>query len=191
MKREIAAIILVSMLSAVPVSASTVVIPANFPDSAVESSVSDGSSLTPQKFMDLKAGISYQDAASLLGSEGELSTSSEIAGTKTEMYSWTAPNGIGTVSLTFSNDSLTSKMQLYLFQTEAVATMEKFNQVKSGMTYDQVKQIFGCDGALESEMTMLGTVTDTYVWQGTELLSSANITFTNGSVTSVTQVGLK
>ncbi len=29
-------------------------------------------------------------------------------------------------------------------------TLEKYNKVQVGMTYDQVKQIFECDGALSS-----------------------------------------
>lgn len=71
-------------------------------------------------------------------------------------------------------------------------TKDEFNQIDSGMTYDEVKEIVGSDGTLTSSTSMNGITIEIYTWYGDGMAgSNANVTFTNNSVTGKAQVGLK
>jgi len=73
--------------------------------------------------------------------------------------------------------------------------LEKFEKIKSGMTYEEVVAIIGEKGELSSEVDMgIGSdfVTQIYIWQGEGILlrGNANITFQGGKVVSKAQFGL-
>lgn len=71
------------------------------------------------------------------------------------------------------------------------ATMDKYNQIETGMTYDEVKEIMGEDGvesiAAENEATNI----QIYQWAGEIPGSNITVSFQDDAVTSVTQVGLE
>ncbi|TDX48314.1 DUF3862 domain-containing protein [Orenia marismortui] len=69
-------------------------------------------------------------------------------------------------------------------------TLEQFNQIKNGMSYDKVVEIVGDGGELSSETEMMGTKTSIYTWQNTSG-SNMMITFQNGKVVSKAQAMLK
>jgi hypothetical protein len=70
-------------------------------------------------------------------------------------------------------------------------TLEQYNKIKIGMTYDEVVRITGKDGKLfVSDSTGLGE-SQTYTWSSGYVLSGATIDFFNGKVTFKTQSGLK
>lgn len=71
-------------------------------------------------------------------------------------------------------------------------TLAEYNQIKSGMSYDEVKEIIGSEGSLTSSVTFNGITIQIYTWYGNGITgSNANVTFTNDSVTGKAQVGLK
>lgn len=70
---------------------------------------------------------------------------------------------------------------------ENVASLAQFEQVQTGMTYDEVVAIFGFEGTKASTVENM----DTYTWQGNDSVSHAIITFTDGVVAATMQVGLK
>ena len=71
-------------------------------------------------------------------------------------------------------------------------TMEEYNQIESGMSYDQVKEIVGSPGEISSEVNSNGYHIMIVTWYGNGLAgSNANVTFTNDEVTGKAQVGLK
>ena len=75
-------------------------------------------------------------------------------------------------------------------------TLEKFNKIELGMTYDEVVSIVGSEGkdlsitnSLSSDGTDKGPI-KTYTWYGKDGISNAKITFRNDEVIGKTQVDL-
>lgn len=74
-------------------------------------------------------------------------------------------------------------------------TLEEFNQVKAGMTYEEIIKIIGGEGTILSE-TNIGDSeeyhTIIYMWEGKGSIgANANITMQGGKVVSKAQAGLK
>ncbi len=69
-------------------------------------------------------------------------------------------------------------------------TLDEFNQIETGMTYDEVATIIGSDGTLSSESTFNDTTTQLYIWYGKNGIANANFTFQNDSLISKAQLGL-
>ena len=59
------------------------------------------------------------------------------------------------------------------------------------MTYDQVKEIIGCDGTVNSETEVSNIKMTIYSWYGKDNISNANVTVQNGKIISKAQIGLK
>lgn len=72
-------------------------------------------------------------------------------------------------------------------------TMEEYNAISTGMTYQEVYDIVGGPGEVSSELELeSGYHTVTREWEGTgEYLSYAIVTFENGKVRSKHQSGLE
>ena len=72
--------------------------------------------------------------------------------------------------------------------------LEKFNKIKTGMTYKQVVEIIGEEGTVLSESNISNNEkyhTVMYYWYGKDGISNANITIQGGKVISKAQIGLK
>lgn len=67
---------------------------------------------------------------------------------------------------------------------------EEYLQIENGMTYDQVVEIIGSDGAEASTATVSGITSSVYQWDGSAKYSNVVITFTNNVVVAKAQVGL-
>lgn len=78
---------------------------------------------------------------------------------------------------------------------DAKITLEEFNQIETGMTYEQVVEIIGTEGTVMSESDITGDgqyKTTIYSWEGEGSLgANANITFQSGKVVSKAQFGLE
>lgn len=80
-------------------------------------------------------------------------------------------------------------------ENKSAISLSEFNQIDTGMTYDEVVAIIGSDGEVLSEVD-LGTgeeyKTIMYTWKGKGSIgANANITFQGGKVISKAQLGLK
>ena len=75
------------------------------------------------------------------------------------------------------------------------SSLEEFNAIKTGMTYQEVFDIVGSRGEVLSEVDLgLGDeyYTAMYTWDGEGSLgANANVTFQGGKVTSKAQFGLE
>lgn len=73
-------------------------------------------------------------------------------------------------------------------------TLEEFNQIKTGMTYDEVVKIIGGEGTVLSESNIGNSEqyhTIIYKWEGKGTIgANANITIQGGKVISKAQAGL-
>ncbi len=72
-------------------------------------------------------------------------------------------------------------------------TLEKFNKIETGMTYEQVVEIIGEEGTIISETDITGDGeyhTAMYYWYAENGISNANVTIQRGKVVSKAQIGL-
>lgn len=70
-------------------------------------------------------------------------------------------------------------------------TMEEYNSIKTGMSYNEVKDVVGSSGEVSSQVEMNGIKIVIITWYGNGVAgSNANVTFTNDEVTAKAQVGL-
>lgn len=71
------------------------------------------------------------------------------------------------------------------------ATLEKFNQIEVGMTYEEVCDIMGAEGELIAEGGSGDMVMQSYSWKGKKAGSSLHVSCTNGVVGAKAQSGLE
>lgn len=71
-------------------------------------------------------------------------------------------------------------------------SLEEYNQIETGMTYEEVVEIVGSKGTISSQTEANGISIIIITWYGNGVAgSNANVTFTNNSVSGKAQVGLK
>jgi hypothetical protein len=91
----------------------------------------------------------------------------------------------------YTNNSIQSQVSGVTDESEYI-TLSEYNQITTGMTYEEVCSIVGSNG---TESASSGD--DNYkivivTWYGNGVAgSNANVTFTNGAVTGKAQVGLQ
>lgn len=82
-----------------------------------------------------------------------------------------------------------------IINSEASISLEEFNKIETGMTYQEVCKIIGGEGTLSSSVDMgVGSEykTEIYQWSGEGAIgANANVTFQGGVVVSKAQFGLK
>jgi hypothetical protein len=79
-------------------------------------------------------------------------------------------------------------------EKKGVVTKEKFEQIKDGMTYEEVVKIIGAEGTLVSETGEKGTATHTaiYEFEGDGSFgANANFTFQGGKLINKAQFGIE
>lgn len=71
-------------------------------------------------------------------------------------------------------------------------SMEEFEALATGITYEEAVEIIGGEGELTSQVDVAGYDTKLYTWEGEGSFgSNANATFQNGKLTSKAQFGLE
>lgn len=76
-------------------------------------------------------------------------------------------------------------------QGNGPATMEKFNQIKTDMTYEEVKEILGEDGVESISAENSATSMKVYQWAGDIPGSNITVSFMDNKVVSAEQIGLE
>ena len=72
----------------------------------------------------------------------------------------------------------------------AGVTMAQFEQIKKGMTYDEVVAILGEPKETMSEAEASGVTLKVYGWTGDKTASAVTVGLMDGKVNSMTQMGL-
>lgn len=70
-------------------------------------------------------------------------------------------------------------------------TLDKYNQLETGMSYAEVVGILGEEGTEMSRTDMMGIVTVMYMWDGKSFASNMNAMFQNDELVSKAQFGLE
>lgn len=151
------------------------------------SSVDSDTKINYDNFLSIQMGMSYDQVKGILG-DGNETSSSDISGIKTIMYTWKG-KGIDNISVTIQNDAVTNKAQVGLMDMNAEITMDKYNQVQNGMTYEQVKEILG-EGQILSETKIMDVTSIMYEYINKDG-SNANFTFDASGMSMKSQFNLK
>lgn len=94
------------------------------------------------------------------------------------------------LSLNFNNDI--QKSVSGVSDESEYITLDEYNRIENGMTYEDVVNIIGSNGSQTSTVTSNGINITMYSWYGNGAAgSNANVTFTNNTVTGKAQIGLK
>lgn len=101
---------------------------------------------------------------------------------------------IVTASSQSSNTKTIEPSSTVTTKNDEKITLEEFNQIKTGMTYDEVVKIIGGEGVVLSESNIGNSEqyhTIIYKWEGKGSIgANANITIQGGKVISKAQAGL-
>lgn len=143
--------------------------------------------ITYGNFLKIQMGEKLADVEALLG-KGSEESSSELGGIKTVVYSWNG-SGISNMNVTIQNNVVTGKAQMGLASEDTKVSLEKYNQVKEGMTYSQVKDILG-EGQVMSQTKIMDIESVLYSWANSDG-SNMNCTFSGGKMTMKAQFNLK
>ena len=103
-------------------------------------------------------------------------------------------SGKGSSSNNRKEDNRLTQSQSSTPENKGTITMEEFESIKTGMSYEEVCEIIGSEGELLSEVdTGIGEEYHTvmYAWKGDAVGANANVTFQGGKVTAKAQFGLK
>ncbi len=100
--------------------------------------------------------------------------------------------GMAVISGAFGQNKFMQKAISGTSDESEYITMEEYNLIDTGMSYDEVKEIVGSDGEVSSQVESNGIKIVIITWYGNGLAgSNANVTFTNNEVTAKAQVGLQ
>ena len=143
------------------------------------------------KYNKVDLGMSYDEVKDIMGSAGTQISTSDIGGMSMATYQWLTADETGTCAVAFKNGKVSTKMQMNVARTDPVATKAKFDKVKEGMTYKEVREIFGAEGVV----TYMDADEDfgyeyvEYMWNGPDD-SFAQVVFDGGKVSLSSEKGL-
>nr|WP_263324259.1 DUF3862 domain-containing protein [Neobacillus sp. Marseille-Q6967] len=153
--------------------------------------------LTEEKFAQIKDGMTYEEVVAIIGSEGKVISESGERGTEyhTVMYEFETEGAMSNANMMFQGNKLMNKAQFGLGGgSDVEMTLEQFNQIQNGMTYEEVKAIVGGEGEIVSESGEKGSQFHTvvYSYQGKGSIgANASLTFQGNKLQNKSQFGLE
>jgi len=114
--------------------------PTGSQNTAKPATPSPGEAITYDNYLQVKLDSTYNDVKSILGS------GRKVTDTNPDIFSyiWKVSDG-KTVNIQFNKEKVVSKTQAMLGKTTSTLTVDQFNKLTKGMTFDQVVSILGPD----------------------------------------------
>lgn len=148
--------------------------------------------LTYQKFVDLQMGITVEEVNKIIGINGELENSNQVGDVETKSYRW--HDGMSNMGCMFQNGKMVSKSMADFSNLVNVdgkdITLEQFNNIQMGSSYEDVCKTVGREGFLSSQVNIVGHESTMYTWMN-KGGGNFNVTFSNGAANMKSQFGLK
>ena len=136
------------------------------------------------------SGTSQADVKALFGKKPESSSTTTVDNVKADAVTWSGGLLGKTVTISFENDHAIAKAIDGIDGADKI-TLDQYNEISNGMTEAQVKDKLGTPEA-ESESSVAGQTSKDLTYYGKGSLgANAIITFTNGTVSGMTQTDLK
>lgn len=133
-------------------------------------------------------GTTLSDVENSLGKPSTTSTT-DVEGVKVKDYIWTK-NGVS-ITIQFNDDKTVSKsINGFKFTREPKMNLDGFNNIADGSTYNDIVSKFGEPDGL-TEMVISGEKSVTAIWITGTKGGTVTLQFSNDSLTSKTQSGLK
>ena len=76
-------------------------------------------------------------------------------------------------------------------ENQCYLTLDKFNQIETGMTYNEVSDLIGCEGTVSTDASVGDTNMKVYYWYAENGISNGTFSFIDDKLTSKSQIGLK
>lgn len=165
--------------------------------SSPENKSSNKAAMSKDEFAKIKNGMTYGQVVKIVGSKGSVESETGESGSPehTVIYTWDGDKGWGAnANVTFQNEKVVNKAQFGVDSGSGIKiTLDKFNQVKNGMSYEDVQKVLGGKGSVDSETGDKGSSDHIIMisYEGKEIGSNAILTFQGNKLTNKTQVGLK
>lgn len=148
--------------------------------------------ISGKQFEQISMGMTYDKVKETVGSGGTKVSEYKENDSVISIYQWTASKDSGSALITFMDKKVIRKSQSGILETNSKPVDKNiYDNIDTGMTYDEVTDITGCDGELVSSSKTNDTSTDVYVWYGEDGKANMCITFTDDKTTGITQTGLK
>jgi len=140
----------------------------------------------------LEEGLSYKETVKILGTEGRKESVRANHDIHSVTYKFTERGHKGLdISVSFLNGGLSQKSFYTLVPTksEVTITAAQFDEVKSGMPYEEIKSILGGEGALIADFGFPDSDyhSQIYKYNGEVIHSEADFTFNQGEMKSKSQ----
>ncbi|MEK3800392.1 DUF3862 domain-containing protein [Peribacillus sp. FSL H8-0477] len=153
-------------------------------------------SLTKEKFGKIKEGMSYEEVVNIVGSKGTVISETGEEGTDlhTIMYEFETDGFMSNSNMMFQGGKLINKAQVGLGGgSDVEITLDQFNEIKNGMTLEEVVSIVGGEGEIISESGEKGSSAHTvmYSYTGDKLASSVSLMFQGNKLQNKSQFGLE
>ena len=148
--------------------------------------------LTLENYQRLQEDMSYEETVKILGTKGRKESVRDNPDTYSVTYKFAERGFKGIdISVSFLNGGLSHKYFYTLVPTKSAVniTAEQFDKVKSGMQYEEVKNILGGEGFLISDSGFPDSDyhSQTYKYNGNAIHSEADFTFNEGELKSKSQ----
>ncbi len=161
------------------------------PSDSTSTSSSGPADLSLDKFNQIELDMSYDQVKGIMGSDGNETSSTKSGSYESKAYQWKGDK-FAQISVRFQNSKLVSKSQSGITPSSGTADISqaKFNNIKTGMKYEEVKNIIGSDGEMTRLSKFSSFTSKSYTWKG-KGFSRIITTFRNDELQNKTQAGLK
>lgn len=139
----------------------------------------------------ISTGMTYEEVVKAFGVEGSKMSETSVSGSTVTVWSWNYSDGSGYITVTTQDGIVTAKNDVRVNTTKSNITLDIYNQITPGMTYDEVKTLIGSDGSLVTDTNLGGVQSTMYMWKSADGTGMASIMFQDGAVVSSSQSGLK
>lgn len=161
------------------------------PPQAAPAATAQNLGVTDRAMRAIRPGATYAQIVAIIGREGSRASAVQGSGANSETYTW-QDGPLKNIGATFMDGRAIMTMQLGLSPQNAgpAVTLAQFEQLREGMTYEEVQRVMGSPGVYGGFTAIVGHVSESYLWRGRTPGSTVSAIFSQGRMTTKMQFGL-